>query len=350
MPLRVGIVGLTEIGCGRVGRPLGGLPGTPHSHADAYSRLPETEVTAVCDLRPEAREQFAETWGDVWPNAARFSDHREMLAASRLDVLSVCTPDHAHAEIVVDACRAGVRGIFCEKPIATSLADADRMIAAASASGTVLSIDHTRRWRPLYLTARQLIREGQIGEVRRVFGSFCGPRAMLFRNGTHLIDTAMMLVDSEPEWVFAELDEGFEDYTRYRGDGGRDPGGDPGASGYLHFKNGARAFINLSRVAPSRFGFEVFGTSGRLTVTDAELLLHTPEGPQSVPISAPEFVDVAAGVQELVRNLDNPGELSCPPELGRMVLQVILGFLRSQELGNVRVPLADVSDPGEESK
>ncbi|MEZ4624346.1 MAG: Gfo/Idh/MocA family oxidoreductase [Thermomicrobiales bacterium] len=59
-----------------------------------------------------------------------------MLANEEIDLLSIVTPDHLHADSFVAACEAGVKGIYCEKPISTTLEDADRMIAAAEASGT----------------------------------------------------------------------------------------------------------------------------------------------------------------------------------------------------------------------
>ena len=113
------------------------------------------------------------------------------------------------------------------------------MIAACEAKGVPISIDHTRRWWPAYHRARQAIREGAIGGVRRIVAHMGGPRAMLFRNGTHLIDGICFFAESEPKWVFAELDEGFEDYFSYRGDGGRSPAGDPGAAGTSILRTGS---------------------------------------------------------------------------------------------------------------
>lgn len=342
---RVGIVGLTDIGCRRPGVSAeGGIP-VPSSHASAYAEIPGAEVVAVCDLQPSLLGEFHAVWGEVWPNAAHYTDHRKLLAEAGIDVLSVCTSDHAHAQIVVDACRAGVRGIFCEKPIATTLADADRMIEAARAAGTTLSIDHTRRWRPLYQEAREHLRAGIIGRVTRVVGTLGGPRAMLFRNGTHLIDTVMMLVESDAEWVFAELDEGFEQYFAYGGDGGRDPNSDPGVSAYIHFRGGARAFINASKGTPKGFQIDLFGEIGRMSISDVGGAVVQLDG-RSQQLLIPERhpVDVAAGVQELLQKLDGaPAALACPPELGREVLLVMLAMLRSQELGNKRVALSEVA-------
>src|SRR5207253_9498517 len=93
----------------------------PHSHVGAYALEPRTDVVAVCDLVPERIAEFRSSWGDTYPEARPYADYREMLARERVDLLSVVTPDSRHAQIVVDAVAAGVRGIFCEKPIATTL-------------------------------------------------------------------------------------------------------------------------------------------------------------------------------------------------------------------------------------
>jgi predicted dehydrogenase len=345
MSYRAGIVGLTGIGAKEASEKAGAglaLP-MPGSHAAAYAALPNTEVVAVCDLKPELLEQFGEKWGEVWPEVACHTDYRTMLSEARLDILSVVTSDNAHVELVVDACAAGVRAIFCEKPIATTLEDADRMIAACENAGVAMSIDHLRRWWPLYNHVRDRIRAGDIGPIVRVLASLGGPRAMLFRNGTHLIDTVLMMVESEPEWVFAELDPGFEDYFAYRGDGGRDPAGDPGGSGYIHFRSGARAFINASKGTPGDFSLDLIGETGRIHVSDQEGATVYTDG-RIQKLREPQFrlTGLAAGIDELIRYLEGrTSQLSSPPGEARKVLQVILGFLKSQELGNRRVDLVE---------
>ena len=121
------IIGLTGIGARRPAEP-NGVPlygGVPRSHAAAYHQHPRTEVVAVCDIRTQAMDEFKATWGDVWPTVRCYSDYREMLAQEQPDLVSVVTPDHLHAAITVAAAaHPTVRAILCEKPIATTLADA----------------------------------------------------------------------------------------------------------------------------------------------------------------------------------------------------------------------------------
>src|SRR5439155_15778969 len=90
---------------------------------------------------------------------------------------------------------------------------------------------------------------------------------MLFRNGTHLVDTICFFAESDPQWVTAEFDDEFKDYgPRYAGDGGRDPKTDPGASAIVHFQNGVRAFVNASKGTMGNFELDLVGETGRIRI------------------------------------------------------------------------------------
>ena len=208
-----------------------GCDGIGGKHAQGVVGLNNAEVVAGCDISQETLKAFKEKWGDQWSNIALYTDYKEMLAREQPDVVTIATPDNRHTELVVDAANAGAKGIFCEKPLATSLADADRMIEACEQNGAILSVDHTRRFTPLWRQMKEkVIGGGEIGELQYIDGRLSGKRGSIFRNGTHLIDAICYLADSEPEWVFAELEKGYEDYTEYRGDGGRTPELEPSAS------------------------------------------------------------------------------------------------------------------------
>src|SRR5262249_56959247 len=98
-------------------------------------------------------------------------------------------------------CQAGARAVLCEKPMAVHLADADRMIQAARAHGTLLCVNHQRRFTPRYVAAKELIDAGAIGLVTHV-SAICG--GDLLTDGTHLIDLTRYLVGELPTaWEFA---------------------------------------------------------------------------------------------------------------------------------------------------
>jgi predicted dehydrogenase len=352
---RAGIVGLNGIAASPRAKPPAALLGVIHpgSHASAYAQLSNVQVVGACDLVPERCEEFLKNWGERWPDAETYGDYKAMLRAGKLDILSVVTSDHRHAQIVVDACEAGVKAIYCEKPIATTLADADRMIAAAKAHNVLMSIDHTRRWRPIWHQARALVQSGELGALRRIVATLAGPRAMLFRNGTHLLDMICFFADSDPEWVVAELDDEHKQYgPRYAGDGGRDPATDPGGSVYIHFNNGVRAFVNASKDSSSAFEFTFFCERGRIRIDDtsAEVIQsgvkELAEGKRvSWTLTPAQTItgSLKAGVEELIAHVEarqrgeTPPPLVSPPEAGRRVLEILLGILQSNHAGSAKV-------------
>ena len=116
----------------------------------------------------------------------------------------------------------------------------------AEASGAKALVNHTRRFDPYYRHAKWLIEQGKIGPVQQVLATMGGERAMLFRNGTHILDTTLFLIDETPAWVMAVFDEVDRDYgPTYKGDGGRNPATDPSASAIIGFPSGIRAFRRL---------------------------------------------------------------------------------------------------------
>ena len=320
------------VGCGGIGC----------QHAEGLVGLDNVRLAAGCDLNPRTREEFKARFQDTWAGIALYDDYRQMLEAEKPDILTIATPDNVHARPVLDAVEAGVKAIFCEKPLATSLEDARAMRQAVNDAGVLFSVDHTRRWTPAWRRLRELLAEGAVGEVQYLVGTLSGKRGSLFRNGTHLIDALCYLAGARPQWVFAELERGYEDHTEYRGDGGADPSLEPSASGYIHFANGVRAFYTgtSKKTAGPKWHFEIVGSKGKI-VGNKELFLQR-DG-KTEPIAAPEpangLTGIPAGVRELAEALDGGGTTSSPMEAAWDVVQVIFGFIESQRRGNARVDL-----------
>ncbi len=302
--------------------------------------LDNAELAAGCDLSQEALDGFKEHWSQTWPDIGLYTDYRDMLEQAALDIVTVATSDHRHADLVVAAAEAGVKGIFCEKPLATSLADADRMIEAVERNNVVLSIDHTLRWMPLWVRTGELVREGAIGPVQNIIGTLNGPRAMLFRNGTHLIDAICNFAESTPAWVFAELEAGYEDYAEYCGDGGHEPKTEPSAHGYIHFANGVRAvFTGGPKTTPVGTRLEIVGTDGYIIISNKAATLFTGDRAEVVEPPVWPVEGIPAGMRELVDVVARGGPLTAPGRTGHVVVEIIMGFLESQRRGNARVDL-----------
>jgi len=132
--IKVGIIG---------GGYIGGI------HGALLARDERVRVAAVCDLMHERAEQLARATG------AEISSSSEELIES-VDAVYITTPNTKHTSLALAAIGAG-KHVFCEKPLATSLADARVILDAASRNNTVFQVGHNRRFAPVYATLRQLI-------------------------------------------------------------------------------------------------------------------------------------------------------------------------------------------------
>ena len=325
--------------------------GVGAAHAYAYRRNPDVDLVAACDLDPAVLARLY-TRATIEPGSVReYADYREMLAREELDLVSVATPDHLHLGPVVDAVARGVRGILCEKPLATTLADADRIVAAVEESGTPTLVDHTRCAEPYYVEARARVREGYLGDLTRIIAYTGGKRAMLFRNTTHQLAAVCYFAEADPVWVIGALDRGFEDYgTTYKGQGGRDPALDPGATLIVEFANGVRALVSASKRTPPGARIDLLGTRGRMVVGEQDTQAwqsaedEGPLVPQPVTWAQGQSgADLGerlmAGVAHLVRMVRDAEPSNSPPRAARNVLEIILGALRSQAQGMAPVKL-----------
>jgi predicted dehydrogenase len=348
---RCALIGLSGIAISPVKPSMAGGRGVlPYSHASALAAIPNAEIVAVCDIFPEAGERFRATWGDRWPDARFYMDATALLDNEEIDILAIVTPDDRHAEIFVEAANRGIRGILCEKPLATTLADADRMIAAAEANGTVAAIEHTRRWDPWYHRAKELIESGTIGEVKTIVGTLHGDRAMLFRNGTHIVDLICHYAGAEPTGVFAQLEDGFDEFTEYRGDGGHDPASEPGASAYITFANGVRGFYNGTKGSPAHHEWDIVGSKGRIRISPsvAELWVFDDTIGELVQRAFPANMVMHGGIQgaylDIIDVMENGGATRSTPRQARNTIACLIGMLASHQAGNRMVELATLTD------
>ena len=129
-------------------------------HLSHLLRLKLSQVVAVCDL---AREQAVKTARSYNIRNA-YDDLGEMLALERPDVVHVLTPPASHAALAVQCLKARAH-VLVEKPMALTLEEADRMVAAARETGRVLSVDHNRLFSPASLEARRSLEAGEMGEL-----------------------------------------------------------------------------------------------------------------------------------------------------------------------------------------
>jgi predicted dehydrogenase len=141
-PVRVALIGVGMIGA---------------SHALVLDASPIADLAVACDPDPAAA-------GRLPPRTRLVTEVGDALATPGLEAVFICTPQATHRAIAAQALAAGL-AVFCEKPIAHDLADADAMIATAHAADGLLAIGHTLRFDPDYLAIHDAVADGEIGTV-----------------------------------------------------------------------------------------------------------------------------------------------------------------------------------------
>jgi myo-inositol 2-dehydrogenase/D-chiro-inositol 1-dehydrogenase len=126
-------------------------------------RLPGARLAAIADPAPGAAERLASALGA----SSAYTDAAEAFADPDVDAVVIAAPARFHTDLVIAAAEAG-KGVFCEKPMALTLADADRAIDAARAAGVVLQVGFNRRFAPDWAAARALLDDGTLGTPRLV--------------------------------------------------------------------------------------------------------------------------------------------------------------------------------------
>lgn len=127
-------------------------------HAEAIKKAPGAELAAIATSRAETAAEARA----AHPNVAVYEGYRALLADPAIESVDVVVPNYLHAEIGVAALEAG-KNVLLEKPMATTRAECDRLIAARDASGKVLSIAHDYRTSKQYVHIKELLDAGELG-------------------------------------------------------------------------------------------------------------------------------------------------------------------------------------------
>ena len=303
-----------------------------HNFASAFEAVPETEIVAAFDLGAGTRDAFQDCWGS---QVRAYDQFDLMLQQEQPEILCLATSQKAHAAQIEQAVQAGVRGILCDKPLATSLAEADRLLGACRSAAVPFALGLDRRWLSSYRRLAQLLREGIVGRLRAIV---VHGLPNLINHGCHWYDAALHLAgDLEPQWVSGLV----EDVSADPADSRRrlDPPGRcvVGLSGevVLYFMPGGGR----------RPSFDVIGEQGRLTILDdgrGSWRWHTEDvSPQPLDIPQPygDFPSGAAMVRDLVDAMERGGRTACDVEEARRATEIGFAVHLSHAQRGVRIDL-----------
>ncbi|MBV9926182.1 MAG: Gfo/Idh/MocA family oxidoreductase [Acidobacteria bacterium] len=260
----------------------------------------EPVLKVVCGRDPQEVERAANELG--WEEAS--VSWRETVARPDIDVVDVCTPGDTHADIAVAAALSG-KHVLCEKPLANTVAEAQRMLAAVTATGVTHMVCHNYRRVPAVALAKRLIEEGRLGRLYHFRGVYLQdwivdpefPRVWRLEKSkagsgalgdiaSHSIDLARYLV-GEIEEVAGHLETFIKERPLPGSEEMAPVDVDDAVLSLLKFEGGAVGTIEATRFALGRKNynsFEVNGSRGSLAFNLErmnELELYVEEGPES---------------------------------------------------------------------
>jgi predicted dehydrogenase len=268
------------IGTGRIGSRLEKDPlrARPCSHAGWYEAHPRTRLVAGADIDAAALAEFGRDWG--LDSAHLYEDYTRMLREQRPDLVSVCGWAPDRLAMCRAAIEAGARGLWIEKPIACSLAEADALERLVVTAGVSAVVDHPRRADARYRAVRRIITARTGGALESVHAAFSGH---WLHTGTHAWDILDYWCG---EWAVATA---FADATSSAGPAdGRLAGSpaprlprvpacpDPGGAAHIVYANGTHVFVSGSRKEYFVFQFDLVLERARVLIGNEELRVFLP--------------------------------------------------------------------------
>ena len=251
--MRIGIIGAGTMG---------------HIHAAALRQIADVKIVAVGarDITEPMGALMTELGCESLPSAAAVCAHPDV------DAVVVAVPTDAHAEVVIDAARAG-KHIFCEKPLARTLEQGEAMLAAVAEAGVKFAVGHVVRYFPEYAAAHAMVQRGELGTpgVARTTRGAGFPQvagnwyADLERSGGVVLD--MMIHDFDwLRWTFGPVERLHAHGLAYQGRAGKDA-----AMAVVRFRSGALSYVEGSWSYPSGFRttLEVSGSAGLIRTTSS---------------------------------------------------------------------------------
>ena len=226
-----------------------------------FDRLPDADLTWLCDFSEEALER----WGRTFPSARTTRRLEDLLGDESLDAVVVATPVPSHAELAIQVLGAG-KHCFVEKPLAQSEKDAEAVLEAARDAGRVLMAGHLLEYHPGVERLAELVASGELGELRYIYsnrlnlGKHRQDENALWSLGAHDLSVILMLAGEEPyEWTA-------------RGESYVKPGVEDVVFALMRFQSGLIAHMHLSWLDPHKERrFTVVGSKRMATFDDMEL-------------------------------------------------------------------------------
>ena len=333
-----GELGVLIIGAGRVSG----------AHARAVRDTEGARLVAVADVDPARAEHFSKTnEGCAW-----YGDYAEALKRDDVHIVTIALPHHLHEKATLDAVSAG-KHVFIEKPMADTVEECDRMIAAAKRANVLLFVAHSQRFFASTIRAREIVQGGAQGRPifatdtwYKAFGIETRPPWFLDRargggmwlmNGAHMIDRTCWVLDTDIEAVKSWIGSPIHNIQA-----------DDASVALLQLRNGTHAMISHAgyKRGVEKCEVEVTSTNGMLKFDSYSNWVSTDEGGAYKPVEVTKVDPFTMEMRNLVATIKGGAELAVTPAWGRHIVEVLLACEESSRTGReVRIQSRGVEVP-----
>ncbi len=229
-----------------------GIGNMGKNHVRIYSELKESELVAISDINEKLGKELAEKHSCNY-----YKNYKDLLKKEKIDAVSICVPTSLHYQVAADAINSGIN-LLIEKPIASSLAEANKIVELAEKSGVKLTVGHVERFNPAVKRLKEIIDEGRLGTVISLLARRVGLFPPQIKDSNVIIDLAVHDIDifnyiigEQPLSVYAKGGKGLiksrEDY----------------AGLFLTYTNNVNAIIEVNWITPVKIRIlNITGTEG----------------------------------------------------------------------------------------
>lgn len=304
------------------------------SHAQGYAAIDEIDIVAVADPDRDKAAGFSKQFGI----RSVYGDYRDMLDKERPDIVSICTWHPFHAEMTVAAASRKPQVILCEKPMATSIGEAEEMIIACDRNEVKLAVGFQRRFLSAWTKARELILGGDIGQPVRL--SHVRNTGLLNATSHGLDCMRYLLGDPDVEWVFGQVERKTDRYER-------DIRCEDCVGGFLRFSDGVQGSFQTDLLPDDDQTWAVAqGCQGIVEFDDNSVRFFNEHTHGWKDIKIDPIDPFEAQARELVMWLDGEREHRNRAENGMWTMQMMMGVYESaRRREKVHLPMQTRANP-----
>ena len=323
------------IGCGKVAERM---------HLPGYEKLKGAQVIALADINLENARRL----GSAFKVPIIVSGYRHLLKLEHIDAVSICTPNYLHCRMTCDALGAG-KHVLVEKPVATSMAEVRRMVAAARKARKILMVSQNHRFIPINKAARDFVESDKLGEIYAFRGrvahggpEFWSPEGKWFFDskrafggaladiGIHIIDALRWITGKDAVSVIA-----FTKTLRKKCKV------DDNASLIIECKDGALGTIEASWTQnPGELTYTIYGDKGNLVNDNYRKLIFYPKNKKPVEVKIPERLKESSPYEHFVNCILKRRKPMVDGNEGGKSLEILLAAYKSNKTGKaVKLPL-----------